>query len=155
MGKTIFKIIAGIIVLGLFIAYCTPYASAQECTPGEGVDGPIATKHSAVKKPGDNTRITFEKPLFDASCDLLENETALTRTEFFASLNTPVDPLLGAVAVLDPSASFVDVSADGEKGDVIYYTFRFCNDFDCSVLTNQEFVKLPGRPKKGILTDVQ
>jgi hypothetical protein len=123
--------------------------NAQECTPGRQ-DGPIAVKHSAVKKPGDGVLVCYTLPVYDEACDPLEADTAITEVELYVNINEPVNDALGPIVVdTDFTDTCFSVTADSDKGSVIYYATRAKNAFGTSALSNQEFVKLPGSPKPG------
>lgn len=115
-----------------------------ECAPG--ADGPVATKHSAVKKPGDPVVISWVNPTQDSCGDLLEGETALTEVRLYVSVDSPVVEATPVAASYAPDQTSVGLTADAAKGADIYYALKACNAFGCSPFSNQEFVKLPGNP---------
>ena len=126
--------------------------NAQECTPAD--DGPVAGVHAAVKKPGDPVTVTWTLPTLDECGDALAGETALTYQELYVSVNTPVVDTTVLAATLPANQTTIGLTADANKGADIYYALRSCNNFGCSALSNQEYVKLPGKPQKGNVSEI-
>lgn len=114
------------------------------CEPA--ADGPVASKHSAVKKPGDPVLVSWVNPTTDSCGDILEGDTALREVRLYVSVDSPVTAATPVAATYAPDQTSVGLSADAEKGANIYYALKACNDFGCSPFSNQEFVKLPGNP---------
>jgi hypothetical protein len=131
----------------LLLAFGCTHANAQQCTPSDGLDGPIDTVHSAVKKPGDPVTLTWTDPEFTIDCEPLTGDLALTGIQVYISINAPVVAGLSPTTTVAPGVGTLEVTADANRGERIYYATRACNSTECSALSRQRFVKLPGPPK--------
>jgi hypothetical protein len=122
--------------------------TANAACPGE--DGPIASVHSAVKKPTDAVILSWTLPTTACDGSLLEAEFALTNIELYVSLNAPVIEAMGPIQdQIPPTATTATLQVpfpDVEKGTDVYYALRACSAHGCSPLSNQEYVKIPGNP---------
>jgi len=133
------------IILAL-VLFALPGAALAICETTS--DGPVATVHSAVKKPGDPVTLTWVNPTEDGCGDPLTADLALTFINLYVEVDGPVTATTPVAAVLAPDQTSLGMTADANKGADIYYALKACSDFGCSMLSNQPYIKLPGNPKK-------
>lgn len=143
-----------IIGLAILVGMLFQPAHAQEGCESPG-DGAVNPQKSAVKRIDDNYTVSWAAPteLADASCTPIASdpEFALTSFEVYVSLDAPVADL-PPVATVPASQTSVSGSIAGvtgvRPGADIYFAVTACNQFGCSSLSNQEWVKIGGPPVK-------
>jgi hypothetical protein len=146
--------LAEVTALMILAALLIQPAEAQTGCESPG-DGAVNPQKAAVKRTDDNYTVTWAAPteLADASCTPIASdpEFALTSFEVYISLDAPVADL-PPVATVPASQTSLTGSIAGvtgvRPGADIYFAVAACNQFGCSSLSNQEWVKIGGPPVK-------
>lgn len=126
-------------------------------------DGPVDPQKSAVKKIGDSFTVRWTNPtaLADADCTPIDSDPAfaLTGTEVYLQVGLPVPgDNFPPVATLPPDqVTFAGTlnQAALKPGENVYIALKACNQFGCSFLSNQPWMKIGGPPGNAESVTVQ
>jgi len=120
-------------------------------------DGPVNQQKSAVKKIGDTFTVSWTAPteLADADCTPIADDPAfaITSYEVYIEVDAPAQaganfpPVATLPATQTSFAGTLDFAAL-RPGSEVFYAVAACNQFGCSVLSDQPWHKLGGPPGK-------
>lgn len=150
----------------MFVLFALAFSSlawGQEgCLPTG--DGPVQPNKSAVKKIGDPFTLRWSAPtqLADADCTPIASDPAfaLTSYEIYISVGAPAQA--GAsfppVATVGASQMMLNGTINFDTlapGNDVYFAVTACNEFGCSRLSEQAWIKVGGPPGKAGITSLQ
>jgi len=144
--------LSAVFIAGIVLG-ATPAHAQTGCEPTG--DGPVDTQKSAVKKIGDTFTVRWTNPtqLADADCTPIDSDPAfaLTGTEVYLQVGLPVpggDNFPPVVTLPPEQVSFVGTldQAALKPGENVYIALKACNQFGCSFLSNQPWMKIGGPP---------
>lgn len=127
-------------------------------------DGAVQPQKSGVKKAGDEFRVYWAVPtqLADADCTPIASDPAfaITSYEVYLQVDEPVQagpgfpPIATVPATQTELTGTLSQPAIGPGSDV-YFAVAACNEFGCSRLSEQAWVKIGGPPGKTTGVGVQ
>ena len=147
-------IVATFLLFMLSVAVTTAQAQVG-CEPTG--DGAVFPNKSAVKKIGDAFRLSWAAPtqLADADCTPIASDPAfaITSYEVYAEVGTPAQagpsfPPLATLPATQRELTGTLNFATLRPGSDVYFAVAACNEFGCSRLSEQPWVKVGGPPGK-------
>ena len=150
------------IMLAVLLLFAVSAHGQVGCEP-DG-DGPVLPQKSAVKKIGDAFRVSWAAPteLADADCTLIASDPAfaITSYEVYVSVEAPAQSGPGFPPIATVPASQTEVTGTLAQptmrpGSDVYFAVAACNEFGCSRLSEQPWVKIGGPPGKATALGVQ
>lgn len=150
------------LIVLLALLFAAPSFAQQGCESTG--DGPVAQQKSGVKKIGDAFTVTWVAPteLADADCTPIDSDPAfaITSYEVFIEVDQPVPgdltfPPVATLPATQTSFSGTLNFAALRPGSDVFYAVSACNQFGCSALSEQKWLKLGGPPGKANSVNVE